>query len=71
MSATVQVTIDAHDPRALSVFWKEVLGYVHPAPPGTPTAPVPPRRIPPKRRAPRERTPPGAEPAPGEDPLSA
>ena len=39
MSATVQVTIDAHDPRALSVFWKEVLGYVHPAPPGVELAP--------------------------------
>lgn len=34
MSATVQITIDAHDPRALSLFWREVLGYVHPAPPG-------------------------------------
>src|SRR5699024_3247869 len=34
MSATVQITVDAHDPRALSLFWKEVLGYVHPAPPG-------------------------------------
>lgn len=39
MSATAQVTIDAHDPRALSVFWKEVLGYVHPAPPGAEPAP--------------------------------
>ena len=39
MSATVQVTIDAHDPRALSVFWKEVLGYVHPAPPGVELGP--------------------------------
>ncbi|MGC5627546.1 VOC family protein [Georgenia sp. Z1344] len=34
MSATVQITFDAHDPRALSIFWREVLGYVHPAPPG-------------------------------------
>jgi len=29
-----QVTFDAHDPRALSSFWREVLGYVHPGPPG-------------------------------------
>ncbi len=34
MSRTVQVTFDAHDPRALSTFWREVLGYVHPGPPG-------------------------------------
>lgn len=34
MSATVQITFDAHDPRALSAFWAEVLGYLHPAPPG-------------------------------------
>ncbi|MEV5892722.1 VOC family protein [Nonomuraea fuscirosea] len=34
MSRTIQVTFDAHDPRALSIFWREVLGYVHPAPPG-------------------------------------
>ncbi|EFC83631.1 VOC family protein [Parafrankia sp. EUN1f] len=34
MSRHVQVTFDAHDPRALSCFWREVLGYVHPAPPG-------------------------------------
>lgn len=34
MSRHVQVTFDAHDPRALSTFWREVLGYVHPAPPG-------------------------------------
>lgn len=34
MSATVQITFDAHDPRALSTFWAEVLGYLHPAPPG-------------------------------------
>jgi len=34
MSATVQITVDAHDPRSLSLFWKEVLGYVHPGPPG-------------------------------------
>jgi hypothetical protein len=34
MSRQVQVTFDAHDPRALSSFWRDVLGYVHPAPPG-------------------------------------
>jgi hypothetical protein len=34
MSREFQVTFDAHDPRALSSFWREVLGYVHPAPPG-------------------------------------
>lgn len=34
MSRHVQVTFDAHDPRALSLFWRDVLGYVHPAPPG-------------------------------------
>jgi len=34
MSRQVQVTFDAHDPRALSMFWREVLDYVHPAPPG-------------------------------------
>jgi hypothetical protein len=34
MSRHIQVTVDAHDPRALSTFWREVLGYVHPAPPG-------------------------------------
>ncbi len=34
MSRQVQVTFDAHDPRALSTFWRDVLGYVHPAPPG-------------------------------------
>lgn len=34
MSREVQVTFDAHDPRALSSFWRDVLGYVHPAPPG-------------------------------------
>ncbi|RSD16341.1 VOC family protein [Amycolatopsis eburnea] len=33
MSRHVQVTFDAHDPRALSAFWREVLDYVHPAPP--------------------------------------
>jgi hypothetical protein len=39
MSATVQITFDARDPRALSMFWKEVLGYVHPGPPGVELAP--------------------------------
>lgn len=34
MSSTVQITFDAHDPRRLSAFWRDVLGYVHPFPPG-------------------------------------
>ena len=34
MTRDIQVTFDAHDPRALSTFWRDVLGYVHPAPPG-------------------------------------
>ncbi|MEU4550163.1 VOC family protein [Nonomuraea dietziae] len=34
MSRDIQVTFDAHDPRALSCFWRDVLGYVHPGPPG-------------------------------------
>ncbi|MGC0423092.1 VOC family protein [Embleya sp. AB8] len=34
MGRHIQVTFDAHDPRALSAFWAEALGYVHPAPPG-------------------------------------
>ncbi|MBA0049952.1 VOC family protein [Streptomyces sp. AJS327] len=34
MSRHIQITIDAHDPRALSTFWCAALGYVHPAPPG-------------------------------------
>ncbi|SFA82883.1 hypothetical protein SAMN05216266_101689 [Amycolatopsis marina] len=34
MSREIQVTFDARDPRGLSAFWREVLGYVHPAPPG-------------------------------------
>ena len=34
MSRHIQVTFDAHDPRALSCFWRDTLGYVHPAPPG-------------------------------------
>ncbi|HIX00901.1 MAG TPA: VOC family protein [Candidatus Nesterenkonia stercoripullorum] len=39
MSRIVQVTIDAHDPRALSLFWRDALGYVHPSPPGVDLAP--------------------------------
>lgn len=39
MSSTVQITFDAHDPRTLSTFWRDVLGYVHPAPPGVDLAP--------------------------------
>ncbi|GAA2645018.1 VOC family protein [Paractinoplanes durhamensis] len=34
MSKHIQVTFDAHDPAALSAFWRDALGYVHPAPPG-------------------------------------
>ena len=34
MSRHFQVTFDAHDPRALSYFWRDALGYVHPGPPG-------------------------------------
>ena len=34
MSRHVQVTFDARDPRSLSSFWRDVLGYVHPGPPG-------------------------------------
>lgn len=34
MSRHIQVTFDAHAPRALSSFWREALGYVHPGPPG-------------------------------------
>ena len=34
MSREFQVTFDAHDPRTLSLFWRDVLGYVHPGPPG-------------------------------------
>ena len=39
MSRHLQVTFDAHDPRALSSFWRDVLGYVHPGPPGVDLAP--------------------------------
>jgi catechol 2,3-dioxygenase-like lactoylglutathione lyase family enzyme len=34
MSRQIQITFDARDPRALSTFWRDVLGYVHPGPPG-------------------------------------
>ncbi|MFI1716365.1 VOC family protein [Streptomyces sp. NPDC053513] len=34
MSNRFQVTFDAHDPRALSSFWRDALRYVHPGPPG-------------------------------------
>ncbi|SNY62874.1 VOC family protein [Paractinoplanes atraurantiacus] len=34
MSKEFQVTFDARDPKALSTFWRDVLGYVHPGPPG-------------------------------------
>lgn len=34
MSRRFQVTFDAHDPRALSRFWRDALGYVIPGPPG-------------------------------------
>ncbi|MEE1818395.1 VOC family protein [Streptomyces sp. SP18ES09] len=34
MSRRFQVTFDAHDPRALSSFWRDALKYVHPGPPG-------------------------------------
>ncbi|MFF9847627.1 VOC family protein [Streptomyces litmocidini] len=34
MGNRFQVTFDAHDPRALSSFWRDALGYVHPGPPG-------------------------------------
>ncbi|WP_460753499.1 VOC family protein [Myceligenerans cantabricum] len=39
MSKDFQVTFDAHDPRSLSAFWREALGYVHPGPPGVELAP--------------------------------
>ncbi len=34
MSLAIQVTFDAHDPRALAVFWADVLDYAIPPPPG-------------------------------------
>lgn len=39
MSSTIQITFDARDPRLLSIFWRDVLGYVHPAPPGVELSP--------------------------------
>lgn len=34
MSRQVQITVDARDPRAQSAFWRDVLGYAIPGPPG-------------------------------------
>jgi len=34
MSRDIQVTFDAHDPVALSYFWRDALGYQIPSPPG-------------------------------------
>jgi hypothetical protein len=34
MSREFQVTFDVHDPEAVSIFWRDALGYVHPGPPG-------------------------------------
>jgi len=34
MSRQIQVTFDAHDPRALSIFWSAALHYTLPGPPG-------------------------------------
>lgn len=34
MSLDVQITFDAHDPRALADFWAAAMGYVIPSPPG-------------------------------------
>jgi len=36
MSRHLQITFDCHDPRALSTFWRDVLDYVIPGPPGVP-----------------------------------
>ncbi|MFC3454446.1 VOC family protein [Amycolatopsis speibonae] len=33
-SREIQVSFDALDPKALSTFWRDALGYVHPGPPG-------------------------------------
>ncbi|MBE1579244.1 VOC family protein [Amycolatopsis roodepoortensis] len=33
-SREFQVSFDALDPKALSIFWRDALGYVHPGPPG-------------------------------------
>lgn len=34
MSRHIQIAFDANDPKALSCFWRDALGYVHPGPPG-------------------------------------
>lgn len=34
MTRDVQITFDAHDPRALFTFWADALGYTIPGPPG-------------------------------------
>jgi catechol 2,3-dioxygenase-like lactoylglutathione lyase family enzyme len=34
VSRRVQITVDARDPRTLSAFWRDALGWVHPGPPG-------------------------------------
>lgn len=39
MSIELQVTFDANDPAALSLFWRDALGYVHPPPPGVELTP--------------------------------
>ncbi|MFD3510179.1 VOC family protein [Nocardia sp. NPDC058666] len=39
MSRHIQITFDAHDPAALSTFWRDALGYVHPGPPGVEVPP--------------------------------
>jgi hypothetical protein len=36
MSRHIQVAFDARDPQALSSFWRDALGYVHPGPPAPP-----------------------------------
>ncbi len=39
MSRAVQITVDARDPRRVSIFWRDALGYVHPGPPGVSLSP--------------------------------
>ncbi|GIF02447.1 VOC family protein [Paractinoplanes rishiriensis] len=39
MSKRIQVTFDAHDPAAVSAFWRDALGYEYPGPPGVTLAP--------------------------------
>ncbi len=34
MARDLQITFSALDPRVLSSFWRDVLGYIHPGPPG-------------------------------------